>query len=40
MIQEAKKHVTSVDFEVLDAREINKINSQFERVFCGLFISY
>jgi ubiquinone/menaquinone biosynthesis C-methylase UbiE len=40
MIEEAKKHVQDVDFEVLDAREIRKINRKFDAVLAGFIIPY
>lgn len=40
MIEEAKKHLTSVDFEVLDAREINQVDGLFDGVFSGFCIPY
>jgi cyclopropane fatty-acyl-phospholipid synthase-like methyltransferase len=40
MIEEAKKHVKDVQFEVLDAREINIIEGKFDGIFSGFCIPY
>jgi cyclopropane fatty-acyl-phospholipid synthase-like methyltransferase len=40
MIEEAKKHVHGVDFEVLDAREIGEIQGRFDAVLAGFIIPY
>jgi cyclopropane fatty-acyl-phospholipid synthase-like methyltransferase len=40
MIMLAKKNVPSAEFKVLDAREIDKIESRFDGIVCGFCIPY
>ncbi len=40
MIEEAKKHIEGVAFEVLDAREVYTIERKFDAIFAGFVIPY
>ena len=40
MIQLARKNNPTADFEVMDAREIGKIQSKFEAIICGFCLPY
>ena len=40
MIEVAKKNVENVQFEVLDARNIDSLKEKFDAVFCGFCVPY
>ncbi|MDG1332949.1 MAG: class I SAM-dependent methyltransferase [Crocinitomicaceae bacterium] len=40
MIEEAKKHIEGVEFEVADARTIHEFNQKFDAIFAGFIVPY
>jgi len=40
MIEEAQKHISGVDFEVLDARELNSIAQKFDAILASFIVPY
>ncbi len=40
MIQLAKNHLPAVDFQVMDCRNLNRINASFDGIICGFTIPY